>query len=599
MYLEHIGSPADVRALPAEALPVLCAEIREAIVASSAAHGGHVASNLAVVELTVALHRVFETPRDKVVFDVSHQTYAHKMLTGRAAAFLDPERRDEVSGFSCPGESEHDLFAMGHTSTSVSLACGLAHARDLAGETYDVVAVIGDGSLSGGLAFEGLDNAAELGSGLIIVVNDNEWSIAPNHGGIYRNLAELRATRGTCERNVFRALGLDYRYVGDGHDEAALEAALAELRGCDHPVVLHVHTEKGHGYAPAAADPERWHHAAPFDASSGAIGAPARPAGAPADPAVTEETYAGVTGALLMDWMRTDPRVVAVSAATPYIMGFTPELRARAGARFVDVGIAEEHAVSYVTGLARAGARPVLGIYATFLQRAYDQLWHDLCLNGAPATILVFGASAFGNADVTHLGFFDIPMLGALPGLTYLAPTCIEEYLDMVSWSVAHEGGPVAIRVPVAGGVVSRPGFERPAGGYERGWEVARAGEGVAVLALGDAFPLGEQVAERLEGELGVRATLVNPRRATSVDEGPLMDLAERHRVVVTIEDGVLEGGFGERVARVLARRGDVRVLAHGLPRAFVDRYDPAELLASCGLTADGIVTDVAAALRA
>lgn len=599
MYLEHIGSPADVRALPAEAVPQLCAEIREAIVSSCAARGGHVASNLAVVELTVALHRVFETPRDKVVFDVSHQTYAHKMLTGRAAAFTDPARLGEVSGFSSPGESEHDLFATGHTSTSVSLACGLAHARDLAGETYDVVAVIGDGALSGGLAFEGLDNAAELGSGLIVVVNDNEWSIAPNHGGIYRNLAELRATRGTSEHNVFRALGLDYRYVESGHDEATLEAALAELRGCDHPVVLHVHTEKGHGYAPAAADPERWHHAAPFDASSGAVETPARPAGAPADLATTEETYAGVTGALLMDWMRTDPRVVAVSAATPYIMGFTPELRARAGARFVDVGIAEEHAVSYVTGLARAGARPVLGIYATFLQRAYDQLWHDLCLNGAAATILVFGASALGNTDVTHLGFFDIPMLGSLPGLTYLAPTCIEEYLDMVSWSIAHEDGPVAIRVPVAGGVVSRPGFERPAGGYERGWEVARDGEGVAVLALGDAFPLGERVSDELERRLDVRATLVNPRRATSVDEGPLMDLAERHRLVVTIEDGVLEGGFGERVARVLARRGDVRVLTHGLPRAFVDRYDPAELLASCGLTADGIVTDVAAALRA
>ena len=587
MYLEHVSSPADVRALPASALPALAAEIRSAIVGSTSVMGGHTGSNLASVELTIALHRVFETPRDKIVFDVSHQTYAHKMLTGRAAAFLDPARYGEVSGFSNPSESEHDLFAMGHTSTSVSLACGLAAARDLAGEKYDVVTVIGDGSLSGGLAFEGLDNAVELGSNLIVVVNDNEWSIAPNHGGLYRNLAELRATRGEAPRNAFRALGLDYRYLEDGHDIAALEAALAELRGTDHPVVLHVHTEKGHGYAPAAGNPEGWHHAVPFDVETGAVlpGAAAHPA---------DENYANVTGALLMDWMRTDPRVVAVNAATPYIMGFTPELRARAGAQFVDVGIAEEHAVSYATGLARGGARPVLGIYATFLQRAYDQLWHDLCLNAAPVTILVFGASAFGTSDATHLGFFDIPMLGSMPGLTYLAPTCIEEYLDMLSWSIEHEGGPVAIRVPVAEGVVSRPDFAR-ADDYARGWEVLREGSDVALLALGDFLPLGERVADAL-AERGVSATLVNPRLATTPDEALLGRLAAGHRVIVTLEDGILDGGFGERCARALST-DDVRTLCYGLPRAFVDRYDPDALLASCGITVEGVAADALAAL--
>lgn len=589
MYLEHVNSPEDVRALPASALPDLADEVRAAIIERTSAIGGHTGSNLATVELTIALHRVFETPHDKIVFDVSHQSYAHKMLTGRAAAFLDPTRYAEASGFSNPGESEHDLFSMGHTSTSISLACGLASARDLAGETYDVVAVIGDGSLSGGLAFEGLDNAAELGSGLIIVVNDNEWSIAPNHGGIYRSLADLRVTRGASEHNVFRALGLDYRYLEDGHDVAALEAALSELRGTDHPVVLHVHTEKGHGYAPAAANPEGWHHAVPFDVATGDV----RP-GATAHPA--DENYANVTGALLADWMQTDPRVVAVNAATPYIMGFTPELRERAGRRFVDVGIAEEHAVSYVTGLARAGARPVLGIYATFLQRAYDQLWHDLCLNGAPATILVFGASAFGTTDVTHLGFFDIPMLGSLPGLAYLAPTCIEEYLDMLSWSIGHEGGPVAIRVPVAGGVTSRPDFARP-DDYAHGWEVLRRGSQIALLALGDFLPLGEKVADAL-AEHGVSATLVNPRLATTPDEGLLGRLAAGHRVIVTLEDGILDGGFGERCARALAA-GDVRTLCYGLPRAFVDRYDPAELLARCGITVEGIAADALGALGA
>ena len=586
MYLEHVSSPADVRALPASALPALAAEIRSAIVGSTSVIGGHTGSNLASVELTIALHRVFETPRDKIVFDVSHQTYAHKMLTGRAAAFLDPARYGEVSGFSNPSESEHDLFAMGHTSTSVSLACGLAAARDLAGEKYDVVAVIGDGSLSGGLAFEGLDNAAELGSNLIIVVNDNEWSIAPNHGGLYRNLAELRATHGEAPRNAFRALGLDYRYLEDGHDIAALEAALAELRGTDHPVVLHVHTEKGHGYAPAAGNPEGWHHAVPFDVETGAVlpGAAAHPA---------DENYANVTGALLMDWMRTDPRVVAVNAATPYIMGFTPELRARAGAQFVDVGIAEEHAVSYATGLARGGARPVLGIYATFLQRAYDQLWHDLCLNAAPVTILVFGASAFGTPDATHLGFFDIPMLGSMPGLTYLAPTCIEEYLDMLSWSIGHEGGPVAIRVPVAG-VETRPEFERPES-YEKSWEAVRRGSDIAVLALGDAFPLGEKVVRELERR-GASPTLVNPRLATTPCEDMLARLAAGHRVIVTIEDGILDGGFGERCAQALSA-DDVRVLCYGLPRAFMDRYNPRTVLRSVGMVPDAIAMSALRAL--
>ena len=584
MYLEHIGSPKDVRALPATALPTLCEEIRRGIIESSAAVGGHMGSNLAVVELTVALHRVFETPRDKIVFDVSHQTYPHKMLTGRAPEFLEPSRYEDVSGFSNPGESEHDLFAMGHTSTSVSLACGLATARDLAGEKYDVVAVIGDGSLSGGLAFEGLDNATELGSGIIVVVNDNEWSIAPNHGGIYRNLAELRATHGRSEHNLFSAIGFDYRYVEDGHDVAALEGALREVAGTDHPVVLHVHTEKGHGYTPALEDPESWHHAAPFDAATGAP-----------NQGESVDDYARLTGEVLLDHMRSDGSLVAVSAATPYIMGFTPELRERAGRQFVDVGIAEEHAVTYVTGLARAGARPVLGIYATFLQRSYDELWHDLCLNAAPAVILVFGASAYGTTDATHLGFYDIAMLGDMPGLTYLAPTCQEEYLDMLEWALAHGEGPVAIRVPVMS-VESRPDFSRPSG-YACGYEVVRHGADVALLALGDLFPLGEKIADELRDAHAINATLINPRVATTVDDELLEELARDHRLVVTLEDGIREGGFGERYAARLAARGDVRVLCYGLPRAFPDRYDPSELLASCGMSVKGVVGDIVSAL--
>ena len=590
LYLSHVTSPADVKALPASALPTLCEELRSAIIESSAVAGGHVGPNLGIIELTVALHRVFDSPTDKFVFDVSHQTYAHKALTGRASAFLDPARYGTLSGFSNPAESEHDLFAMGHTSTSLSLACGLAKARDLAHETHNVVAVIGDGSLSGGLAFEGLNNLSELRGGVIVIINDNGWSIAPDQGGISRHLAELRASRGTCPNNLFRALGLGYSYLEDGNDVCTLVSALTELRGTTSPQVLHIHTTKGLGFAPAEKDPEAWHHVGPFDAVTGEKRSHA--ADSHKDTTAPED-YAQITGDFLSARMATDPRLVVVNAATPYIMGFSPERRAQAGAQFVDVGIAEEHAVTYVTALAKAGAHPVLGLYGTFLQRSYDELWHDLALNAAPATILVFGSSAHGTTDATHLGYFDITMLADMPGLTYLAPTCKEEYLAMLSWSVSQTHGPVAVRVPGAD-VVSRPSVELPEDfGPACEPEIVRQGADVAILALGDIFPLGEQVAERLSAR-GINATLVNPRLATAPNEDLLNGLADAgHRLVVTLEDGVRDGGFGERCARVLAERGDVRVRCYGLPLAFCDRYEPEELLASCGMSVDGLVADI------
>ena len=550
MLLTQTTTPEDVKALDRAELPLLCGEIRQAILESSAAVGGHVAPNLGVVELTVALHRVFNSPIDKIVFDVSHQTYAHKALTGRAYTYIDPERYGEASGFANPDESEHDLFAMGHTSTSVSLGCGLAHARDLAGDAYNVITVIGDGSLSGGLAFEGFNNAAELDSNLIIIVNDNDQSIAENHGGLYRNLAELRASNGTCERNVFRAMGLDYRYLDAGNDVLALVDALQELRDIDHPIVLHVSTAKGMGFEPARSDPERWHHVGPFDMATGRKLCP----GHPSEPA--PRTYADITGEALSAAIERDPQVVGITAATPYIMGFTPELRAAAGKQFVDVGIAEEHAVTFATALARSGAKPVFGVYGTFLQRAYDELWHDLCLNDAPATILVFGASIFGTTSETHLSFFDISMLGGLPNMHYLAPSCMEEYLSMLSWSLDHREHPVAIRVPGIG-LVSRPDLA-PAEDADYGavrYNVVRQGRDVAVLALGDFFELGERVANHLAAEYGIEATLVNPRFATELDREFLDSLAAEHRVVVTLEDGILDGGWSAWHAIWHARR--------------------------------------------
>lgn len=586
MLLTQTTTPEDVKALDRAELPLLCGEIRHAILESSAAVGGHVAPNLGVVELTVALHRVFNSPIDKIVFDVSHQTYAHKALTGRAYTYIDPERYGEASGFANPDESEHDLFAMGHTSTSVSLGCGLAHARDLAGDIYNVITVIGDGSLSGGLAFEGFNNAAELDSNLIIVVNDNDQSIAENHGGLYRNLAELRASNGTCERNVFRAMGLDYRYLDAGNDVLALVDALQELRDIGHPIVLHVSTAKGKGFEPAQSDPERWHHVGPFDMATGRKLCP----GHPSEPA--PRTYADITGEALSAAIERDPQVVGITAATPYIMGFTPELRAAAGKQFVDVGIAEEHAVTFATALARSGAKPVFGVYGTFLQRAYDELWHDLCLNDAPATILVFGASIFGTTSETHLSFFDISMLGGLPNMHYLAPACMEEYLSMLSWSLDHREHPVAIRVPGIG-LVSRPDLA-PAEDADYGavhYNVVRQGRDVAVLALGDFFELGERVANRLAAEYGIEATLVNPRYATELDREFLDSLAAEHRVVVTLEDGILDGGWGERVACYLACT-PVRTRTFGIAKGLPDRYDPKELLAQNGMTVENMAAE-------
>ena len=592
MLLTQTTTPEDVKALNRAELPQLCGEIRQAILESSAAVGGHVAPNLGVVELTVALHRVFNSPTDKIVFDVSHQTYAHKALTGRAYTYIDPERYGEASGFANPDESEHDLFAMGHTSTSVSLGCGLAHARDLAGDTYNVITVIGDGSLSGGLAFEGFNNAAELDSNLIIIVNDNDQSIAENHGGLYRNLAELRASNGTCERNVFRAMGLDYRYLDAGNDVLALVDALQELRDIDHPIVLHVSTAKGKGFEPAQSDPERWHHVGPFDMATGRKLCP----GHPSEPA--PRTYADITGEALSAAIERDPQVVGITAATPYIMGFTPELRAAAGKQFVDVGIAEEHAVTFATALARSGAKPVFGVYGTFLQRAYDELWHDLCLNDAPATILVFGASIFGTTSETHLSFFDISMLGGLPNMHYLAPACMEEYLSMLSWSLDHREHPVAIRVPGIG-LVSRPDLA-PAEDTDYSavrYNVVRQGRDVAVLALGDFFELGERVANRLAAEYGIEATLVNPRFATELDREFLDSLVAEHRVVVTLEDGILDGGWGERVACYLACT-PVRARTFGIAKGFPDRYDPNELLAQNGMTVENMAAEAARLLN-
>ncbi|WP_289750278.1 1-deoxy-D-xylulose-5-phosphate synthase [uncultured Bacteroides sp.] len=582
MYIEKVNSPADVKKLSVGELNELSGEIRRVLLNKLSTHGGHVGPNLGMVEATIALHYVFDSPTDKIVYDVSHQSYAHKILTGRRAAFMNADEYDEVSGYSEPSESEHDFFVIGHTSTSVSLASGLAKARDLKGETGNVIAVIGDGSLSGGEAFEGLNVGAELGTNFIVIVNDNQMSIAENHGGLYRNLQQLRETDGQAPCNYFKAMGYDYLYVKDGNDVEQLIEAFRTVKDVNHPVVVHINTLKGKGYKLAEEQKERFHYSAPFDLETGNL------TGEPGE----GEDYADLTADYLLQEMKKDPTVVGITAGTPTVFGFTPERRKEAGRQFIDMGIAEEQAVAMASAIAAGGGKPVFGVYSTFIQRAYDQLSQDLCINNNPALILVFWGSLSSMNDVTHLCLFDIPVIGNIPNMVYLAPTCREEYMAMLEWGIRQTEHPVAIRVP-ANGVIRRDiEPEKDYGKTLNRYEVSHRGEKVAILGLGSFYQLGEAVAARLKEEKGVDATLVNPRYITGVDEALLDNLKQNHTLVITLEDGVLDGGFGEKIARYYGL-SDMKVLNYGVKKEFIDRYDVEEQLKKNRLTVPQIVEDI------
>lgn len=578
MYIEKINGPEDVKKLNIEEMTALAEEMRHALLKRASIHGGHFGPNFGMVEAIIALHYVFESPKDKMVFDVSHQTYPHKMLTGRKDAYLYEEHYDDVTGYSCPQESEHDHFTVGHTSTSVSLACGLAKARDLRGESANVIAIIGDGSLSGGEALEGMDFAAELDSNMIIVVNDNDMSIAENHGGLYSNLKLLRETNGQAECNLFKAMGLDYVYVDHGNDLRELIGAFKQVKDSKKPVVVHINTLKGKGYKPAEEHKEEWHWHLPFDIETGKSHFP------------EVEDYSSVTCEYLIEKMKQDPTVVAITSGTPTILGFTQEKRKQAGRQFVDVGIAEETAVALASGIAKGGGKPVYGVYSSFIQRTYDQISQDLCIDGNPATIVVYTGSVFGMTDVTHLGLQDIPMLSNIPGLVYLAPTTKEEYLSMLDWSVEQKEMPVAIILP--GGDMISDGRE-----VKKDWsqlntyEVTEKGSKIALIGLGTFYFLALQTAEMLEKK-GIHATVINPYYITGLDEGLLEKLKADHDTVVTLEDGILNGGFGEKIARFYGS-SDMKVYNYGLKKEFLDRYDVNEVLKENHLTAEQIVNDV------
>ena len=590
MYIEKIKSPAFLKGLNLEELNIVADETRQAVLNRVSKHGGHVGPNLGFVEATVALHYVFDAPKDKLVFDVSHQCYPHKVLTGRASGFLgNVDDMNAISGYSSPAECpEYDNFEVGHTSTSISLATGLQKARDIKGTDENIIAIIGDGSLSGGEAFEGLDEASELGTGIIVIVNDNEMSIAENHGGIYKNLRALRESRGTCEHNWFKAWGFEYKYLEEGNNIEKLIEVFKSVKGTDKPTVVHIHTEKGHGYAPAVANKEAWHWGLPFNLEDGSR--PRKNDNGTIPQTAPQEDY----GTLFSDWMlremKQDKTLIAVTAGTPAAAGFTVDKRNEAGKQHIDIGIAEEQAVAMISGMAKGGLHPVWTVYSTFIQRTYDQIAQDLCINSNPAVINVVGGGVNSMNDITHICLFDIPMLCSIPGLIYLAPTTCEEYFAMLRWAIQQDQKPVAIRVP-SNSVVHTSEPVDTEYGYEPKYKVIHKGKNVAIIAAGSFFQKGENVA-RLLTENGINATLINPRYLNDVDTDTLEGLKTDHQLVVTLEDGCKEGGFGERIASFYGL-SDMKVLVGGIKKGLYDRFDVNKLLSDNNLLDEQIVDEI------
>lgn len=592
MYIEKIQSPADLKGMDIATLNIVADEVRRAVLNRVSKHGGHVGPNLGFVEATVALHYVFNAPEDKFVFDVSHQCYPHKVLTGRAAGFLgNVDDMNAISGYSSPAECpEYDNFEVGHTSTSISLATGLQKARDVKGTKENIIAIIGDGSLSGGEAFEGLDEASELGTGIIIVVNDNEMSIAENYGGIYKNLRALRESRGECEHNWFKAWGFEYKYLEEGNDIERLIEVFRSVKDTDRPTVVHIHTEKGHGYAPAVNDKEAWHWGMPFNLDDGSR--PVRNADGTVPEVKPCETYPELFSNWMLSEMKHDKTLIAVTAGTPTAAGFTADKRKEAGSQHLDMGIAEEQAVAMISGMAKGGLRPVWSVYSTFIQRTYDQIAQDLCINSNPAVINVVGGGVNSMNDITHICLFDIPMLCSIPGLIYLAPTTCEEYFAMMRWAILQGKKPIAIRVP-SNGVVHTTEKVDEEYGYEVKYKMMHEGSKVAIIAAGSFYQKGENVV-RLLADKGIDATLVNPRYLNEVDADTLEALKTNHKLVVTLEDGCKDGGFGERIASYYGT-SDMKVLVCGVKKGLYDRYDVEQLLKDNRLLDEQIVEDVLA----
>ena len=569
--LKTINGPQDVKQLNIKQLSQLAVDVREALFNRLTKVGGHFGPNFGIVETEIAMHYVFNSPVDKFLFDVSHQSYTHKMLTGRKSGYIDDEHFKDDSGYTNPIESEHDLFNVGHTSTSISLATGLAKARDVKGQHYNVVALIGDGSLSGGEALEGLNVAgSELNSNLIIVVNDNQQSISETHGGIYKNLKELRESNGQCTNNMFKALGLDYVYENNGNDIESLIKVFEKVKDINHPVVVHINTLKGKGYKLAEDNKEAWHWTMPFDKATGKKLF-----------TMPSETYTSIAHNFIMEKAKSDKDFVVVTPNMPSSMGLSQEDRQKLGNQFVDVGIAEEQAVAMASGLSKAGAKPMVITNVTFMQRTYDQLSHDVCINNSPITVVLNYSSFAGLTDVTHLGIFGISMLSNIPNLVVLAPTSKQELINMLNWSVDQRQHPVVILLP--GDSVEDRVSDTDFSQINK-YKVEQSGEKVAIIALGDFYNRGRQLADAIQQELQFQPTLINPRFASGIDTQLLDDLQQNHQLVITLEDGILDGGLGQKIASYYGT-SKMLVKNYGLEKQFYDRYDPEQLLYSLGMT--------------
>lgn len=584
MVLNRINEPKDLKLLNKEELGYLASEIREVLIRKVSTTGGHFGPNLGMVEATIAMHYVFNSPIDKIVYDVSHQSYTHKILTGRKNAFINPDEYKTVTGYTEPSESEHDFFIVGHTSTSVSLACGLAKARDIKGGKENIIAVIGDGSLSGGEAYEGLNNAAASGKNIIILVNDNDMSIAENYGGLYKNLELLRESNGKAENNFFKALGFEYHYIDNGNDIESLIDIFSKVKDIDHPVVIHMHTIKGKGYKDAEENKEAFHWVSPFNLETKE----------PVNKPTLGESYRSITEEFLMKKASEDPKVVAITAGTPSSVSLG-NFRNEFKNQFIDVGIAEEHAVALASGIASQGGKPVVGFLSSFIQRTYDQLSQDLAINNNPALIMVYGGGITGG-DVTHLGIFDIPLISNIPNIVYLAPTNKEEYIAMMEWGIEQDKYPVAIRVPninvVSTGISVEPDFHNI-----NTYKKVESGKDIAIIGLGNFYHLGKKVKEKLKSEIGVNATLINPRFISGIDEKLLYELLEEHKLVITLEDGVLDGGFGEKISRFYGDK-NIKVLNFGADKEFTNGVSKDELYERYHLTEELIVEDIKKSLE-
>ncbi len=574
--LDKVNSPKDLKQLSFEEMNELSDEMRKLIIKKVNTTGGHLGPNLGIIEATVALHYVFNSPVDKFVFDVSHQCYPHKILTGRKEGFTDTDKYLKYTGYTAPEESPHDLFKVGHTSTSVSLATGLAKGRDLKGGNENIIALIGDGSLSGGEAYEGLNNAAVLNSNIIIIVNDNDMSIAENQGGLYANLKLLRDTDGKAENNFFKALGFEYHYVADGHNIKKLVETFEKVKNINHPTIIHIHTIKGKGLADADERKEFYHWILPNALDN--------------KPQPAFETYDSITADYITKKYEKDPTVVAISPATPGVTGFTRDFRAKAGKHYVDVGIAEEHAIAFSSGIAKNGGKPILGVMSSFIQRTYDQLSQDLALNSTPATLLVFWG-AISEADATHLCSFDISLISNIPNLIYLSPVNKEEYLKMLDWSVEQKDYPVAIRVPF-GNVISSGTEDNTDYSQINKYKIEEKGTDIAIIGAGNFFELGKKVKALLSKKLGINATLINPHSLSGIDEELLNSLKSDHKLVITLEDGIVEGGFGQKISSFYGSSA-MKVLNFGGKKEFTDRTPLEDLYKSYHLTPELIVEDI------